>query len=229
MNEPSIHRSQRFTNAARTERDRLERKRAKLAEKREAQQRKVDELDRELEAVGDEIQRLDGLAEPFPGSYSLSLQLHKSPESEGQKLLKGAQIRELAVPLALAKHEMLLHYRDWFELLQKEGYEVAGQRPDAVFLNQVVRSPLVRATTKAGYYEIDPRSVDRLRERLQEQRAELAEFMRQAPAAGGEAFDKHREQQHAMNTATARTERELKEAEKAIEAANEAPADLRAA
>ena len=228
MPNPPVPRSERFTKAARAERKRLERRRERLAAKRESQQRKVDELDQELEAVGEEIRRLDELTGPL----SFPIHIHKSSDAENreQNLLKGAKIRTLAVPLLLRQCSTgAIHYRDWLVLLNQEGYDVAGQRPDAVFLNQVVRSPLVRATTKAGYYEIDLEAADRLRTKLQEQQTELAEFMRQTPTEGGEAFAKHREQEREMNTAIARTERELKEAERAIEIADGAPADLRAA
>lgn len=37
-----------------------------------------------------------------------------------------------------------------------------GKRPDAVFLDQIIRSPVVRGTTTAGYYEIDSKALDRL-------------------------------------------------------------------
>jgi len=108
-------------------------------------------------------------------------------------------------------------------LLRREGYAVAGKRPDAVFLNQVVRSPLVRTTTRAGYYVIDLGSVDRLQAELGQRQSELADVMRVAPSAAGGAFDRHRGQRRELNTAIARIERELDEAKAAIEAWRAAP------
>lgn len=226
MPQPLIHRSERFARAAKAELGRLERRRGQLAEKRAAQQRKLDELDQELEGIASEIQRLTELAQPDPGG----VRLVSAPDSETRDVLKGAAIRILAVPLLMRSHgNAPIHYREWFELLRGEGYEVAGRRPDAVFLNQVVRSPLVCATTKAGYYEIDLEAPERLRAQLHEQQNEFIEFMREIPRNGSEDFQRHRERQREMNTAIARTERELKEVEKAIEAAQASRADLRAA
>jgi hypothetical protein len=213
MPEPLVQRSQRFTKAARAEHDRLARKRSRILKKREGLQTQIDLLDEELEAVASEIDALATLALPPEGSPGISLV--ETEQEEGSILLKGAAIRKLAVPILLrAQGVAPIHYRQWLELLTTEGYAVAGKRPDAVFLNQVVRSPLVRATTRAGYYEIDLSAVDRLREKLSRQQSELASLLRNAPTEAGEAFDRQRE----LNTATARTQRELDEAIAALRA-----------
>jgi hypothetical protein len=215
MTESAIHRSMRFTKAARAERDRLARRRSQIFKKREGLQSKIDQLDQELEAVDQEIMRLDDLA----GSNGSVVTMRGGETDDNPNLLSGAMIRTLAVPLLLHEQGTApIHYRAWLELLTRQGYAIAGKRPDAVFLNQVVRSPLVRSTTKAGYYEIDLGVVDLLREKLHEQKSELAEFMRGAPTEIDEAFDRHRERQRELNTAIARTERELDEAVGAIEA-----------
>jgi predicted nuclease with TOPRIM domain len=215
MTEFAIHRSKRFTKAARAERDRLARRRSQIFKKREELQSKVDQLDEELEAVDQSIMRLDDLA----GSNGGFVPMRRGEIDDNPNLLSGATIRTLAVPLLLREQGTApIHYRAWLELLTRRGYAIAGKRPDAVFLNQVVRSPLVRSTTKAGYYEIDLGVVDLLRQRLHEQKSELAEFMREAPTEIGEAFDQHRERQRELNTAIARTERELDEAAGAVEA-----------
>jgi DNA repair exonuclease SbcCD ATPase subunit len=214
MPESVIHRSRRFAKAARAERDRLARRRSQIFKKRQSLQGKVDQLDAELEAVEQEIGRLDDLAGASSGVVTM-----RGVEDDQASVLSGAAIRILAVPLLLREQGTApIHYRAWLELLTREGYAVAGKRPDAVFLNQVVRSPLVHGTTKAGYYEIDPGVVDFLREKLRKQKSELAEFMREAPREIGEAFEQHRENQRELNTTIARTERELGEAASAIEA-----------
>jgi hypothetical protein len=214
MPESAIHRSRRFAKAARAERDRLVRRRSQIFKRRQSLQGKVDQLDEELEAVDQEIGRLDELA----GASSPVVTM-RGVEDGQASVLGGAAIRTLAVPLLLREQGTApIHYRAWLALLTREGYAVAGKRPDAVFLNQVVRSPLVRSTTKAGYYEIDLGAVEVLREKLRKQKSELAEFMREAPTEIGEAFDRHRENQRGLNTAIARTERELDEAVGAVEA-----------
>lgn len=213
----SVQRSQRFTKAARAERDRLVRRRSQIFKKREALQGRIDLLDAELEAVDQAISGLEAIAVTTGGANEIAL-----VQTEQEDALKGGVIRTLAVPLLLRIHGTApIHYRDWYELLAREGYAVAGKRPDAVFLNQVVRSPLVRATTKAGYYSVDLDAVDHLREKLREQQRELSELMREAPVEIGEAFDRHRERQRELNTAIARTERELHEAVSAIKASED--------
>jgi hypothetical protein len=221
MADPIAHRSQRFTKAARAERDRLTRKRSQLFKKREELQVKIDGLDEELEAVDQEISNLESLVFPISGVQTI----RPADEESDPSLLSGSIIRIVAVPFLLREQGTApIHYRDWFELLTSKGYAVAGKRPDAVFLNQVVRSPLVKATTKSGYYEVDLGAVDRLQETLRAQQSELAELLGQAPAEAGEAFERHREQQRQLNTEIARTERELTEATSAIEAWRESDA-----
>jgi hypothetical protein len=57
------------------------------------------------------------------------------------------------------------------------GYAVAGKRPDAVFFEQLVRSPIVRSTTKSGYHGLDLDVFDQLYARLRAQQTKLAELM----------------------------------------------------
>jgi hypothetical protein len=109
-----------------------------------------------------------------------------------------------------------IHYREWLQLLEDRGYEVAGKPPEAVFLNQVVRSPLVRATTQAGYYEVNLDAPEQLRDRLRTQQRELAAHVQFAPQHQ-EAQEDHRERQKELNAAIARTQRELDEALSVLE------------
>lgn len=217
MADSVIKRSQRFTRAARAERDRLARRRATISKKREELQSRIDLLDGELEAVDQEISALETLA--MRAGEGPEIRLVEAPETDGPDLLKGAPIRVLAVPLLLKEQGTApIHYRDWLALLSREGYSVAGKRPEAVFLNQVVRSPLVTATTKSGFYRVDLDLLEQLRERLRREQAELAELMREAPGEIGEQFERFRERQRELNIAVARSERELAEALAAIEA-----------
>lgn len=191
-----------------SERKRLDRKRSKLFKRREDLQARVDALDAELEAVEQEIVVLDGLASRGTSSTRLEL----ATGNEESDLLRGGAIRELAVPLLMREHGTApIHYREWLALLERQGYKVAGKRADAVFLNQVVRSPFVRATTKAGYYQLDPKAPEQLRELLGQQQAELGNLLSEVPANSA-GFDRHRKQQRELKTAIAKTERELDEA-----------------
>jgi vacuolar-type H+-ATPase subunit I/STV1 len=117
--------SSRFASAARSEMRRLGQQRSSLAEK--------------LAAVEARIAELQPFATP------------DEPDDTGA--LRGHRIRDIAVELLRAEHgDGPFHYRDGLRLLESRGYRVAGKRPEAVFLNQLVRSPLVRATTQRGYY-----------------------------------------------------------------------------
>jgi len=66
-----------------------------------------------------------------------------------------------------------IHYRDWLELVRAAGYEIEGRRPDAVFLNQIVRSSAIKTTTTAGVYELDLEAEDRLELELERLKTDL--------------------------------------------------------
>lgn len=109
-------------------------------------------------------------------------QRRRSKGAKARRRFSGGAIRTLAVPLLLGERGPgPIHYAEWAALLRAEGYGVAGKRPDAVFLNQVTRSPLVRATTKAGYYEIDLDAPQHLEGRLRQQKTKLATLMIENP------------------------------------------------
>jgi hypothetical protein len=218
MTKPT-HRSQRFAQAATSEQSRLVRKRAQLSKKREDLQARIDLLDAELEAVDSEIAIL--------ASFTLR---DASPAGAAQTATKGSlepisgsKIRRLAVPLLLRERGTgPIHYREWEALLRRDGFQVAGKRPDAVFLNQVTRSPLVRSTTRAGYYELDLDVPERLRKRLRQQQTKLSTLMIDPPT-DAPGFERQQEAQRELNAAIGRTQRELEEAVSALEDVEEDP------
>jgi prefoldin subunit 5 len=216
-------RSSRFIQAARSELKRLDRRRSQLSKKREDLQARLDALDAELEAVDQEMTVLGGITGSSPIRPELSV--HRADDHGEQadqpddqhQILKGARIRELAVPVLLDERGTApIHYREWLQLMQDKDYAVAGKRPEAVFLNQVVRSPLVRATTQTGYYEINLDAPEQLRKRLRTEQRELAAHVQFAPQHQ-EALAEHRERQRELNAAIAKTQRELDEALKVLE------------
>jgi predicted nuclease with TOPRIM domain len=209
--QPSIHKSDRFIQAAQTEHKRLERKRSQLSKKREDLQAKVDELDAEMEALDQEIVVLEGLTSHGKSSANLKLTVG------GATVLRGAAIREIAVPLLMHERgHAPVHYREWLGLLEDKHYEIHGKRPDAVFLNQVIRSPLVRATTNAGYYQLDLNAPEQLSARLRHEQEQVANWMQQIPTDAA-SFERHHERERELKAAVAKTERELREALKAVE------------
>lgn len=77
---------------------------------------------------------------------------------------------------------------------------------------------MVRASTKSGYYVLDLNVVEQLREQLRRQQTELGDLLRQVPS-DSELLGAHRERQRELNMAISRTERDLREAVLAVEAA----------
>lgn len=224
MPEPAAKTSQRFSRAARAERDRLARKQAQIEKRRQSFQDKLLELERELEAINNRMRLIESVAEPGERIEVPKL----APRTEESALLTGATIREHAVALLLRdRGENPIHYREWLGLLNQRGYEVAGKRPDAVFLNQITRSPVVRATTQSGYYQLDLSAVERLRREQSKLVTELAESS-EAPTTPG-SFEQRRERQRELSQAITKTERALEEATEALSALDEEPPAIRAA
>lgn len=211
-----IQHSQRFTKAAQAERDRLERQRERLRGRRDALQAKLDDLDKQLEATATQLTALEEVT--GSGAPSTPISEDRLEEVTGTRL-RGAKIRDVAVPLLIRTHgSSPIHYRDWYELLTRKGYTVVGKRPDAVFLNQVSRSPLVRATTKSGYYIVETKLATDLRSQIGKLHSQLASALQEAQADGA-LSEANRKKQRELTTAIGRTERELTEAERALEAA----------
>lgn len=172
-------------------------------------------IDAEMEALDQEITVLEsfGISESpteFPAA--------EIPSSNDAGLLSGGAIRLFAVPLLLRERGTApIHYREWEALVRREGFRIAGKRPEAVFLNQVSRSPLVRATTKPGYYQLYLEAPERLRVLLGQQQQALMDLMRQVPETPAD-LEEHRRNQQELNRAIAKTQRELDEANEALEA-----------
>jgi hypothetical protein len=106
-----------------------------------------------------------------------------------------------------------IHYRTWLALLEEAGHSVAGRRPDAVFLNQVTRHPLVRSTTRAGFYELDSSAPVRLESRVAELRTSLAAAAQEA-AEPSSSLTQH--DSHEVSLELGRAERALAEARVAV-------------
>jgi hypothetical protein len=223
---PNVKTSQRFSRAARAERDRLSRSRSQLTRKRDDLRERLEAVELEIGAVDEQMRLLEDIAEPPPSE----IQIRKvAPADGGPEQLGGARIREVAVPMLLRLHgEGPIHYRDWYSLFRSEGYEAAGKRPDAVFLNQVSRSPLVRSSTKSGFYLVDPTVVGDLRAALARRQGELAELLTDTPVDAS-ALQARRLRQRELGSEIAKIERDLAEAASAVERADRELPGVRAA
>lgn len=128
------------------------------------------------------------------------------------RALTGSAIRITAVRLlADSGHVGAIHYRQWFSLLREAGYEVNGKRPDAVFLSQITRSPVVKGTTKSGVYQLDFDAPGRLSHELEVLQQKLSNA-----AAGASSSDEDLAQrtarQEKIGLEIRRTQRALREA-----------------
>lgn len=224
MPEPAAKTSQRFSRAARRERDRLARKEAQLKERRESLQDKLNELDGELAAVASQIRLIETVAEPSQPAQVTEI----SAQAGEGTLLTGATIRQEAIPLLLRdRGGNPIHYREWLELLHRHGYRVAGKRPEAVFLNQVTRSPVVHATTQTGYYGIDLEATGKLQRAVAQLVGELAQLSEKPPTDLD--YEKRRERQRELSRDIARAERMLQEATEALSSLGDGAPVVRAA
>lgn len=71
--------------------------------------------------------------------------------------LGGQRLEEVAVELLNSEREFgeAIHYREWFALVVRAGYEVAGRDPLATFLAQLRRSDSVEAVgRRSGLYRL---------------------------------------------------------------------------
>jgi hypothetical protein len=102
------------------------------------------------------------------------------------------------VDLLVASGREALHYREWFDLLTRQGHAVAGKDPLAVFLTQLSRSPVLRKGARPGHYELDRQAPARLKRKLDRLHREF--------------LSANRAQRTRITAEIARTERQLDEA-----------------
>lgn len=212
--------STRFRRAAETERSRLVRRREKLAAQSATLEKELTALRdqmREIDGRIDSLRSLIGSDEPRPSSTQ-----NLAP-TEGKRELTGSAIRTTAVRvLANSSHAGAIHYRQWLDLLQDAGYQVGGKRPDAVFLSQITRSPVVKATTKAGVYQLDFEAPKRLGRNLEALQEDLSQLAAGPPSSGAELAKRTRLQEE-ISLDIRRTHKALTEARESLESESTEP------
>lgn len=211
--------STRLSAAAAAERERLEREMIRI-ERRAADaavdlQRLVDQR----EALRERVALLDRLAPPPPLQEELKVEDDvptEPPAAPPNGYLRGARIRTVAVHLLAASDEAdsAIHYADWFAMLERAGFGVAGKDPVAAFLTQLTRSPVVEKADGPGHYRLDlsaPRELQRRLRDLQEELRQLHDGQQTL-----ESIASVRERRSELTAALARTERALEEAVSAL-------------
>lgn len=215
MSTGSITTSARFRQAAWAESARLATRVQKLEARRSDLQASLGELQDEISQLTERIAQLRSLA---------AEQQPRGPETGMgvTGVLRGANIRETAVKLLAAHPEgsRPIHYRRWLAVVEAAGYSISGKRPEAVFLGQVLRSPLVRASTQPGIYSLDLNAPSALQKHLNELDGEL----HRALDASSEVREERRDE---LVRAINRARRQLAEASRCLPTQGEA--DLREA
>jgi hypothetical protein len=149
---------------------------------------------------------LDRLAPTPPDAEPADERDDEAGDDEGNSL-RGPEIREVAVKLLVDNGREAMHYREWYELLERAGYEIAGKDPLAVFLTQIRRSPAVMRGSRAGYYELDRGAFHRLRLHIDGLQHELSAIPPTATHDGAVI----RARRSRLNTEIGRAERAIEE------------------
>jgi hypothetical protein len=126
-----------------------------LLSKRVVQQQEQAERLRQLaDQVEEQTGRDEHLLAEMASALGLSAQLRIDDLSAR---LRGQRLREVAVEVLETQWgaDRDIHYREWFDLVQAEGYKIGGKDPLATFLSQVHRADEVEGMGhRSGRYRL---------------------------------------------------------------------------
>jgi hypothetical protein len=199
--------SARLVRAIAAERADLERQRAHLARQAAELRAALGRIELGLAEIDAQCALLERIA---PGEREDP----PAAPAANPRALRGPAIREAAVTVLRARGADELHYRDWYDLLVRAGYEVAGKDPLAVFLTQLGRSPVVRRTGRPGVYALDVAAPQALNARLDRLHRDLK-------ALAGDDLSAVRARREAITKQIAETEKALDEAARVLETPHE--------
>ena len=216
MTPTDIKPSPRLLRAAHAEREDLRRRREQLVAARDETVASLSEIERALAGLNERELLLRQLAPASPErDIKMTPEVAADDETAPAALLRGPAIREAAVRILIRNNQAeALHYREWFELLTREGFAVAGKEPLAVFLTQLSRSPAVRKSTQTGVYELDREAPRRLARELERLHAELRELA--ADPSDTADLTSIRAQRDRLTSGISRVERELDETRRVL-------------
>ena len=205
--------SRRLLAAAAAEHAGIERQRQQLLARRRTLHAQIVDLDAALAELSERALLIERLAGEDIGSDAPASTAAQSPRAEGKTVLRGPAIRRTAVTILLSdpRHPQALHYREWFALLEQNGYAVAGKDPLAVFLTQLSRSPVVQRGTQSGVYELSVGALAELRRQLDSRQRELATLT--SPSAITTNLSTVRSQRSSLTKQIDKLEKALEEAE----------------
>lgn len=223
--------SSRMRGAALAERARIERELGRLQSRHDHLLAELAAVDAAQRDLADQVRALNRLvhdvedAEPTnnrgPRSPGLAnghtiRQRHAvnghEPEN-GRALLRGSQIREMAVRVLASSREASqpLHYRDLYALLFARGFSISGKDPFATFLTQLTRSPALRRGPEPGTYVLDYHASRRIQQELGRLVSELDQMHREGTPANVELLESVRLRRRDIAAAIKQKQRELEE------------------
>jgi septal ring factor EnvC (AmiA/AmiB activator) len=174
MASPSIP-SAALVRTARNEIERVERGIARTEQRRDALVAQLQELDDELAGYAHRKKLLEELV--YVEQAAPVADVVSAKQRPSKRAIKGAELRRIAGHLLWSSHqEQEMHYREWFERMLAAGFAIGGKDPVASFLTNVRESPAVERGSKQGYYKLNPNSLDRVAQELNEAEAELADL-----------------------------------------------------
>jgi hypothetical protein len=213
-----LHPSPALVEAARADRERLQGVWSGLQAQRAELLAELERIDGDIGEVVAQLRRLGELIGDqmeFPLDEDAAAQAGRASD---EHVLTGAEIRRRAVGVVLGSPHagQLLHYKDWFELVVDAGFEIKGRDPQAVFLTQISRSPLVVRGPDNGTYRLDRTAPRRLAARLEQLRAERNHIVHGNHERTTWDLDSLTAKLHTITLEASRTERQLAEATNTI-------------
>lgn len=144
--------------------------------------------------------------------------------TEDRSHLRGVQIREFAVRILAGdrRGKGPIHYRAWYRLLSERGILVSGKNPEASFLTQISRSPVVRRGSRPGTYYLDYAFPERAQERLDQLRTAFSRSLITGAATSGEIHQAQVRREELAREIRA-VERALREARRSLGLADAEP------
>lgn len=125
-----------------------------LSERVVQQREQADRLRRLADQVEEQTGRDEHLLAEMAAALGLSAQLRIDDLSPR---LRGQRLQEVAVEILQTRWEIDedIHYREWFDLVQAEGYKIGGKDPLATFLSQIHRADAVEGIgNRSGRYRL---------------------------------------------------------------------------
>lgn len=113
---------------------------------------RADVLQRMAEQAAAQAASDERLLNELAGSLGIACQLRIE---QLDRRLRGQRLQEIAVEILASRLEpgQTVHYRQWFEWVEQQGFKVSGKDPLATFLGQIGRSPrIVSAGRRSGLY-----------------------------------------------------------------------------